>query len=205
MEKTLVLASASPRRSELLSLAGFEYKIIPSNADELSGGNDACFVVCENARRKAKDVFLKAGIGSVVVGADTVVCVGGEILGKPNGIEGARKMLSLLSGSVHKVLTGYSVISDSGEDFGVCETKVFFKDLTDDEIDDYIATNEPFDKAGSYAIQEKGCVFIKKIEGDYFNVIGLPVCELSELLKKHGVFPNWQKSRSENGDFIPTK
>lgn len=102
-------------------------------------------------------------------------------------------MLSLLSGSVHKVLTGYSVISDLGEDFGVCETKVYFKELTEKDIDDYIATNEPFDKAGSYAIQEKGSLFIKKIEGDYFNVIGLPVCELSELLKKHGIVPTWQK------------
>lgn len=192
MEKQLILASASPRRSELLTLAGFEYKIVPSNADELTEGESA-FVVCENARRKASDVFSKCEKGCVVVGADTVVCVDNEILGKPDGAEGAKEMLSLLSGSVHKVLTGYSVISDSGEDFGVCETKVYFKDLTEKDIDDYIATNEPFDKAGSYAIQEKGSLFIKKIEGDYFNVIGLPVCELSELLKKHGIVPDWQK------------
>lgn len=91
MEKTLVLASASPRRSELLSIAGFEYKIVPSNADELGGGDNADFVVCENARRKARDVFSKSEKGCVVVGADTVVCVGNEILGKPNGAEGAKK------------------------------------------------------------------------------------------------------------------
>ena len=191
MEKTLILASASPRRSDLLSLAGFEYKIVPSDADELKDG-EASFVVCENARRKARDVFEKSSTGAVVVGADTIVCVGNEILGKPDGIEGARKMLSLLSGSIHKVLTGYSVISEKGEDFGVCETKVFFKDLTEKDIEDYIKTEEPFGKAGSYAIQEKGCIFIEKIEGDYFNVIGLPVCEVASKLASHGIFPNWK-------------
>ena len=193
MKKTLVLASASPRRRELLSVAGFDYEVIPSNAEELTGGYDAKTVVCENARLKAKDVFEKTNKEFVVVGADTIVCIGDKILGKPDGADGARKMLKLLSGSVHKVLTGYSVISEKGEDTGVCETKVYFKELSDKEIEDYIATDEPFDKAGSYAIQEKGCLFVEKIEGDFFNVIGLPVGEISEALKTHGVYPSWQK------------
>lgn len=191
MAKTLILASASPRRRELLSISGFDYQVVPSDADEITNGSSASEVVCENALIKARDVFRKSDKNSVVIGADTVVCIGNEILGKPNGMGGAKEMLSKLSGSVHEVLTGYAVISEKGESVGFCKTKVFFKSLTESEIDTYIATNEPFDKAGSYAIQEKGCIFIEKIEGDYFNVIGLPVCELYGTLSEHGIKPNW--------------
>ncbi len=188
--KKLILASASPRRKELLKVAGYDYEIVVSSADEIGEGS-ADEVVTENARLKASEVFSR--VGNVVVGADTVVCIDNKILGKPENAENARAMLKSLSGRAHEVLTGFAIISEMGEDVGFCRTKVHFKALTDSEIDVYIATGEPFDKAGSYAIQEFGSLFVESIEGDYFNVIGLPIASLYPILTKHGITPKWTK------------
>ena len=188
MAKKLVLASASPRRSEILSVAGFEFDIIPSKAEEISEGLPPEEAARVNALLKAKDVMNKSSDG-VVSGADTVVTIDGEILGKPKDREDAFNMLKSLSGRKHYVVTGYAVISEDFEISAFCSTEVVFRKLSDKEIYAYIDTLEPMDKAGSYAIQEKGSLFIESMTGDFFNVVGLPVSEIAEILKKLGVYP----------------
>ncbi len=192
MEKTLVLASASPRRSEILSSAGFEFDIITSNASELTGGISACDLAAQNALAKAREVFARKS-DAVVLGADTVVCLGDEILGKPKDRADAFNMLKSLSGSFHSVITGYAVVADGREEIGYCETKVKFRDLSDSEINSYIATGECDDKAGAYGIQERASLFVESIQGDYFNIMGLPVADIYPILKSLGIFPKWQK------------
>lgn len=191
MDKKLILASASPRRRELMDIAGYEYEVIASDAQELCGGMQASELVRENALAKAREVFARTSAEGVVVGADTVVCLGGDILGKPKNALDAKEMLARLSGSAHEVLTGYAVICADGEKAGVCETRVHFKALSPAEIDAYVATGEPLDKAGAYGIQERAGLFVDRIEGDYFNVIGLPVEKLYPLLAECGIFPKW--------------
>lgn len=193
MAKKLILASASPRRSELLTMAGYSFSVIPSNADEVSGGLDPKELVRQNALVKAREVFSRCQ-DSVVLGADTIVCFDGKILGKPTDEEDAFKMLKSLSKSRHSVLTGFAVISENGEESGVCETFVKFKELSDSEILDYIATSEPLDKAGAYGIQERASLFADFVEGDFFNIIGLPVGKIYPVLKKNDVFPSWMRS-----------
>ena len=146
MSKKLILASASPRRREILDTAGYSYEIVPSNADEVMEG-DAYLLARLNALAKAKEVYTRIGGDCVVVGADTVVCVDGEVLGKPKDERDAFLMLSKLSGSSHEVISGYAVVSEQGEESDFCVTHVQFRKLTDDEINAYIATHEPMDKA----------------------------------------------------------
>lgn len=193
MSKQLILASASPRRREILETAGYSFGVITSNADELSGGFDAAEVARLNALEKAREVFARIGKGGVVVGADTVVTDGKNILGKPSNRNDAFLMLKALSGKKHSVITGFAVVGESGEESGACTTAVEFKRLSDAEITAYVATGECDDKAGAYGIQEKASLFVKSIEGDFFNVVGLPVARISETLSKYGVLPDWQK------------
>ncbi|MBQ9847519.1 MAG: septum formation protein Maf [Clostridia bacterium] len=190
MKKTLILASASPRRREILALAGYDFKVLPSNAEEKSGGLSASGLVVANALAKARDIFAQ-NVDSVVLGADTVVALGDEILGKPKNENEAKAMLGRLSGSRHSVLTGFAVISEKGELSGYCETEVKFRRLSQEEIDAYVATGEPLDKAGSYGIQEKGCLLAESVSGDFFNIIGLPVAKIYPLLAENGVLPEW--------------
>lgn len=192
MEKKLILASASPRRRELLETAGYEFSIITSDVDEIAAGMKGSELARLNALAKARDVFLK-NQSSVVVGADTVVCFGDEVMGKPKNREDAFNMLLSLSGTTHSVITGYAVVSDLGEESGFCETLVKFRNLNENEIKAYVETGECDDKAGAYGIQEKASLFVSKIDGDYFNVMGLPVESLYGLLKKQHIFPKWQK------------
>lgn len=193
MSKRLILASASPRRSEILNTAGYTFEIITSNALEISGGYSASEVARLNALEKAREVFARAGVDCVVVGADTVVTCDGIILGKPKDEDDAFLMLKSLSGKKHSVITGFAVLGDKGEKSGFCSTAVEFRPLSDGEIRSYIATGEPLDKAGAYGIQERASLFVKAIEGDFFNVVGLPAAKLSEILSEYGIFPNWQK------------
>ncbi len=193
MAKKLILASASPRRREILDTAGYVYEVIPSDSEEISGGIAPEELVRLNALAKAKEVYSRSNPDSVVIGADTVVCLNGEVLGKPNGEKQAFEMLKRLSNSSHEVMTGYAVVTAEGEESGVCSTSVHFRTMTDDEIYAYIATGEPLDKAGAYGIQERACLFAESFEGDYFNIIGLPVAKLCPMLKKHGIIPAWQK------------
>lgn len=192
MKKELILASASPRRKELLEVAGYEFKIISSNASELTDGIPAHELARLNALAKAEDIY-SSNKNSVVIGADTVVCHNDEILGKPKDKEDAFRMLKSLSGSLHSVITGYAIVSENGIESGHCETFVKFCNLTDEEIRAYIETNEPMDKAGAYGIQEYASLFVEHINGDYFNVMGLPVQGLYHMLKKQHIFPKWQK------------
>ncbi len=186
-----ILASGSPRRREILSVAGYEYEVLPSSADELTNNYSAQELAVQNATAKAIDVYSKTDKDAVILGADTVVCLDGEILGKPKDAQDAYDMLRRLSGSSHSVITGYAVVGKNGVKSGYCETYVSFRDISDDEIRAYIATNEPMDKAGGYGIQEKGCLFASSVTGDFFNVIGLPVSSVRPLLAEYGVFPVW--------------
>lgn len=188
----LVLASKSPRRSELLAGVGYDFCILPAQFDESSVSlDDPKRGVEEIARGKAQACFgtLADTHDTVVLAADTIVVCDGEVLLKPKNPAEAKEMLKKLSGNTHKVMTGTAVISEKGMESFVEETSVRFFDLTDEEIDDYIATGEPLDKAGAYGVQGLGCYLVKKIEGDYFNVVGLPIAPVMRILKKAGVLP----------------
>ncbi len=180
----LVLASASPRRRELITLIDKNVKIHPSEVDEtLPDGFPAEASPEFLAVKKAKSVA-EVYPDDTVIGSDTSVIVEGEILGKPRDREDAKRMLTLLSGKTHKVITGCAIFK-KGKSISFSEvTEVEFYPLSDTEIETYLDTNEPFDKAGAYGIQDFGSLLIKGINGDYFNVVGLPVSRLSRVLKK---------------------
>lgn len=183
----LILASASPRRQELLRLITGEFTVCPANADEtLPAGLPIVQQIETLAARKAEDVFAKHP-DCAVIGSDTMVVVDGEPLGKPADTDEARRMLRRLSGRAHEVITGLAVLSPAGRKIGYRITKVHFRALTDAEIDRYIATGEPMDKAGAYGIQGRGAVLITGIEGDYFSVVGLPVELLYTMLTDLGL------------------
>ena len=180
----LILASQSPRRKYLLTQAGLEFDVIPSRFDETSVVLDTPENYVQTlARCKAEEVAA-LHTDCWVIGADTIVVIDNKILGKPDDPSAARRMLKRLSGQTHSVYTGYTICcsnaSVSVTDV-VC-TRVTFKTLGDDEIEWYIHTDEPFDKAGAYAIQGLGTFLVKTINGSYTNVVGLPVCEVIERL-----------------------
>lgn len=185
--KKFILASASPRRREILEEAGLRHTVMPSDADEaLPGGLAPEKYVMELALLKGAAVSKKAEKNSIVISADTVVVSDGEILGKPCDEKDALSMLMRLSGKWHSVLTGYCAIDT---DCGAAtvkyeETKVKFRDFTEKEALKYIKSGECMDKAGAYGIQGKGRLFVERIEGDYFNVVGLPICALAKMLKE---------------------
>ena len=180
----LVLASASPRRKELISFISSDVMIYPADVDESFSEDISAESVPEIlAVRKAKAVSEKFP-EYTVIGSDTSVIVDGIILGKPVDKADAKRMLHLLSGKTHKVITGCAIFKN-GRSVSFSETtEVTFYPLTDKEIDDYVDTNEPMDKAGAYGIQGYGSLLIKGINGDYFNVVGLPVAKLNKVLKR---------------------
>lgn len=179
--RPIILASKSPRRKELLSLITENFVIKSAEVDEsLPKGIQPDKAVEYLSKIKAEPFRNNEDI---IIGADTVVSIDGVILGKPNDRSNAFKMLKMLSGKYHSVFTGVTIIKpDSTKTFSV-ETRVKFFDLTDREINDYLDTGEPFDKAGAYGIQGKGSLLVEKIDGDYFNVVGLPVSTLNKYLK----------------------
>lgn len=179
----LVLASASPRRKELITLIDSDVTICPSNVDENYSNDIKVEAVPEMlAARKAMDIAKKYP-NDTVIGSDTSVIVGNEILGKPKDAHDARRMLKLLSGKTHKVITGCAIFK-AGKSVSFSQTtKVTFYPLSEKDIEDYVTSGECFDKAGAYAIQGKGSLLIEKIDGDYFNVVGLPVAKLNRVLK----------------------
>ena len=182
------MASASPRRQELLRQIGCEFRVVVSDADELSGdGIPPDRLAAENARRKAEDVAAKAGGNAPVLGADTVVAVDEKILGKPKDAADAARMLRLLSGRQHFVYTGIA-LAYKGEVYeDVVRTEVWVDELSEKEIDAYIATGEPMDKAGAYAVQGIAAKFIPRIDGSFSNVVGLPLHAVKELARKAGI------------------
>lgn len=185
-----VLASASPRRKELLEKMGLQFSIVVSEADESTVSRDipVNLYVQELALLKASATakMLLRNKKALLIAADTIVTLDGEILGKPDGEDGAKKMLSSLSGRTHEVYTGYCVmrISDGKTVCNSIKTEVKFKTLTERKIRSYIESGEPMDKAGAYGIQGLGSMLIEKINGDYFNVVGLPVSALADTLEK---------------------
>jgi septum formation protein len=188
----LILASASPRRAEILRNAGFEFEVRPAHVDETILPNEqAQDYVKRLAETKAKAIAELASQqegGGYVVGADTVVMIETQIFGKPADADDARRMLRHLSGKSHEVLTGMALLraADRQVNTNVERTRVEFLPLSEKDIEDYIATAEPFDKAGAYGIQGVGSRFISRIEGCYFNVMGLPVSRLWQMLRPLG-------------------
>lgn len=187
--RKIVLASGSPRRKKLLEQIGLEFEVCVSNFDEKENPNLTPHELARNlSLGKAKDVAPKYK-NAIVISADTFVSFNGVVMSKPETKEKAKQMLRLLSGNTHPIITGFTILdTKTGKTISKSvETKVYMKKLTNEEIDEYIKTGEPLDKAGAYGIQERGAMFVEKIEGDYSNVVGLPLYELVNALNKFGV------------------
>ena len=182
----LILASGSPRRRELLALFGHPFAVHPADIDEtMDPGKRPYDEVARLSREKALAVPREEG--DAVIAADTVVVCDDRILGKPRSAEEAKRMLGLLSGRAHQVMTGCTVLyRDRAETFTEV-TQVHFRPLSQEEIDRYVATKEPMDKAGAYGIQAAGALLVQGLTGDYFNVMGLPIAALARTLREMGV------------------
>lgn len=177
-----ILASKSPRRREILADLGLEFEIITADTDESCNLTDPRAFVEELALRKGRAVADKLDGDTIIIASDTVVACNGEILGKPKDRADAGRMLDMLSGTKHDVISGVALISKGKEAVASEVTHVIFDKLTDSDKEIYLNSNEPYDKAGAYAIQGLASMWIKGIEGDYFNVVGLPVKRLHDLL-----------------------
>ncbi|MFC1532393.1 Maf family protein, partial [Thermodesulfobacteriota bacterium] len=188
----LILASASPRRKRLLQQVGLPFLSLPSDIDEENVAGTAFDIAHILAEKKVKAAHSEHG-KSWILGADTIVVLGESILGKPKDSEEARSMLNLLSGKEHEVITGFSIIDPSGELVHTehVSTLVNIKKLSEREITGYVATGEPFGKAGSYGIQGIGSFMVNSITGSYSNVVGLPLCELIKSLLTLGALENF--------------
>ena len=186
MEKKIILASGSPRRRELLTQMGLDFEVITSDCDENIAPCAPSEMVRELSKRKAKAVA-NLHPGAIVIGADTVDALGNTILGKPKDPEDAVNALLELSGRTHSVCTGMAVIDGENTISEVVETKITFTTLTRKDAENYVATGEPLDKAGSYGIQGRGGVFVERIEGDYYSTVGLPICALRKILLSLGL------------------
>ena len=187
--KTIILASASPRRKEILEKTGLKFRVDKSEYEEkidpgLKPHELARFLSCKKARHVAR-----RHREALIIAADTIVVLRGRLFGKPRNEEEAKEMLRALSGKAHSVITGFTIIDTAikKEISRSAESKVFFKRLSADEIEAYIRSGEPLDKAGAYGVQGLGAVIVKRIEGDFFNVMGLPLNALTESLKKFGI------------------
>ncbi len=191
MNKKIILASQSPRRKALMQQIGLDFSVIPSQYEEklnprLKPKGQAELL----SREKANEVMHQfQGEDVIILAADSVIDFRGETIGKPKSTDDAKRILRRLSGEMHEVITAFTLI-DARTKRTVTKsvaTKVFMKKLTKKELDGYIATNEPMDKAGAYGIQEMGAVFVERIEGDFYGVVGLPIQALTEELKRFGV------------------
>lgn len=188
--KPIILASGSPRRQELLTQIGLEFIVIPSKKEEVLRYSDPKDVVEDLSRQKAEDIAARAEPGTVIIGADTVVALDGEILGKPHDPEEAKRMLNKLQGRTHQVFTGVTIVI-KGED-GAAEEEITFSEKTevhiysmaDEEIRRYVATGDPLDKAGAYGIQGMFAAYVEGITGSFYNVMGLPVGRVYQELKR---------------------
>ena len=183
----IILASKSPRRKEILETLGLNFEIIVADADESSDIQNPDELVMTLAARKGRAVLQKIGDGandSLIIACDTLVYASGEFLGKPRDRSDAERMIRKLSGKAHSVVSGIYLYYNGRETGAAASTKVIFDELTDNDIEAYLNTSEPYDKAGAYAIQGRASAYISGIEGDYFNVVGLPVNLLCKTLKK---------------------
>ena len=192
MEYQIILASGSPRRKELLELIGVEFKIITSNKEEVITSTNPEEVVKELSMMKAEDVAEGVTGPAIILGADTVVAHGGRILGKPKDKEDAFRMIRSFAGEDHYVYTGVCIIKKEADGsvkkISFAEgTKVTVYPMSDEEIERYVASGEPMDKAGAYAIQGLFAPYIKGIEGDYYNIVGFPIAGIYQRLKAEGI------------------
>ena len=186
----LILASASPRRKELLSLLGIPFQVRAADIDETM--DETKPAAQETARvSRLKALAVPREDGDVVVAADTIVVCDGRILGKPKDPRDAARMLKMLSGRDHQVMTGCTVLRDSTMETFTEITDLHFRELSDGEIRKYVESGEPMDKAGAYGIQGGAALFCEKLSGDYYNVVGLPVCRLFETLRH--LVPEWME------------
>ncbi len=186
-ETDIVLASGSPRRKELLETLGLDFRIVPARGEEIPPeGAGPAETVTALARAKAAEVA-ESCPEALIIAADTIVWAEGRILGKPKDEADAKRMLHMLSDNAHEVYTGVALIYRGKSAVGAEKTKVFFRRLSDAEIDKYVAGGEPMDKAGAYGIQGRAALMVRRLEGDYFNVMGLPLCRLGQMLEEIGV------------------
>jgi septum formation protein len=186
-ECRVVLASASPRRRELLNLIGIEHEVRPANIDETMRPRETPRRHVERLAREKASAIAKRDPDLITIGADTIVVINRKILGKPRDTDDAARMLGLLSSREHMVTTAVAVARGKKLRSAIEEVRVRFRRLRDDEIEAYIATGEPMDKAGAYGIQGYGATIVERIEGDYFSVMGLPIVRLIGLLRDVGV------------------
>lgn len=198
---SVILASGSPRRSEILEQVGIEFSVISSAIEEISTKNIPEEIVLELATMKAKDVAGQISEASIIIGADTMVALNGQVMGKPKDEEDAKDMLRKIQGKKHQVYTGVCVIIkeinrekdkktelESEKIISFTEkTEVWVYPMTEEQIEAYVRTGEPVDKAGAYGIQGKFAAHIEKIEGDYFNIVGFPVARFYQTLRKEGI------------------
>jgi len=185
----IILASQSPRRRDLLKQIGLEFEIDPSNYEEdMTLDMEPRKLAEYLSLGKTKDVAQRHK-DSIIISADTIIAVDNEVFGKPKTPEKAKYMLQKLSGRAHSVITGFTIINTeiNKQISKSVETKVYFKNISEEEMDAYIATGEPLDKGGGYAIQGMAALFVEKIEGDYFNIVGLPIIALTDELKNFGI------------------
>ena len=190
----LILASNSPRRQELLRQIGLDFEVIAAESEALPDENlTPDMAVAEIALQKAKDVRRQLGDTGkeeqLIIAADTMVCLKGALLGKPLDEGHAREMLAMLSDKKHTVYTGIALLQGNKQMCDTVATDVYFRKLTKEEISAYVTEGEPMDKAGAYGIQGKAAHFVSRIDGDFYNVMGLPLCRLWEMLKEMGIKP----------------
>ncbi len=184
----IILASKSPRRRELLQKIGLSFTVMSADIDETMNPNvPLTEEICRVSRQKAQAVAPLTAVQDLIISADTVVCIDGKRLGKPATKEEAAAMLRLLSGRTHSVVSGVCVLQDTHCEVAAVTTKLHFRPLEESEIAAYIATGEPMDKAGAYGIQGLASIFVDRLDGDYYNVMGLPLCTLCQMLRHFGV------------------
>ncbi len=185
-QKQIILASTSPRRKEILSLTGLKFETIASDYEEDMTLDLEPLELAKLLSRGKAEAIAKDHQDSIVIGADTFVVLDNQLLGKPHDEDTAIKMLKQISNQAVSLITGYTIIdtSDNKQISETVETKIYIKELSDEEIQSYVKTKEPLDKAGAFAIQGMGAIFIKKIEGDFFGAMGLPIFDLSNSLKQ---------------------
>ena len=194
----VVLASGSPRRRQLLELIGIEHDVLPSNIDETMRPREAPRRHAERLAREKASAVAKRDPDRITIAADTIVVVNRKVLGKPVDEDDARRMLSMLSGREHTVITAVAVARGRKLRSAIEEVRVKFRRLRDDEIDAYIATGEPMDKAGAYGIQGYGATIVQCVDGDYFAVMGLPLARLVTLLRDLGVHYTFGSLQTES-------
>lgn len=188
MKAKLILASASPRRRDILQMLGYEFSVIPAKGEEQADFSDGAPLAARQlAEGKAGEVA--ALHGGVVLGSDTIVELRGRVFGKPRDEQEACRMLRSLSGGVHRVHTGVCVTDGPAAKSFVSTAEVEFYPLSDRIIEAYVRTGDPMDKAGAYGIQGPGCVLVKRINGDFYTIMGLPAAETARLLGSFGIFP----------------